>query len=99
MILLKVSGCQYDNFVFQSGFNCVNLKYLVVEMCGKSPILFKLPKLRLLWKRLRSSIVSLTPPIEGPLPKYCHGPPEDTIKNDEYLIRSAPCHEKNAIKR
>ena len=37
--------------------------------------------------------------IQGPLPKYCHGPPEDTIKNDEYLIRSAPCHEKDAIKR
>jgi hypothetical protein len=37
--------------------------------------------------------------IQGPLPKYCHGPPEDTIKNEEYLIRSAPCHEKDAIKR
>ena len=37
--------------------------------------------------------------INGPLPKYCHGPSEDQIKVEEYLVRPIPCHEKDAIRR
>ena len=37
--------------------------------------------------------------INSPLPKYCHGPSENQIKVEEYLVRPAPCHDKEAIRR
>ena len=37
--------------------------------------------------------------ITGPLPKYCSGPSEDQIEIEQYLVRPAPCHKKEAIRR
>ena len=66
---LLSSRCQFDDFIFQSGFNFANLKCQVVKMClilGSYYIStswhVKFEKLMPIWKKLGSSIVLLTPP-------------------------------------
>ena len=66
---IVLSGCQFDDRIFQSGLNFSNLTFQVVEMCIRGPftliLLFdtiKFAILRLLWKWLGTRIVRLTLP-------------------------------------
>ena len=37
--------------------------------------------------------------IHGPIPKNCGGYQQKSIGENEYLVRPAPCHERDAIRR